>query len=205
MPAKRLRLAAPLLTLALSLLAAPAHAQAAGQAEEPDTLILSDSLHYDDVKRQSTFTGNVIMTRGDLTLRADTLEMREDAQGFQHGTATVGKGRLVHIRQVRPGSSEVIEAVGQRAEYDGRNETIEMIGQAVVTRLVCGKPFDSVSGERIRYNQQNDTYQATGGSGSAAPGGRVRSIAQPRAKSEAAAAACAQAGGANAKPGAAQP
>ncbi len=190
MTAKRLLHFVPLLTLACAL-AAPVHAQSEPPAEDPDTLILSDSLHYDDVKRQSTFTGNVIMTRGDLTLRSDTLTMREDADGFQFGTATVGKGGQVHIRQVRPNTSEVIEAVGQRAEYDGKAETIEMIGQAVVTRVVCGKPFDSVSGERIRYHQKTDVYEARGGSDSAAAGGRVRSIAQPRAKSDAAAAACA--------------
>lgn len=190
MHAMRFPLAAPLMALAMALAAPAPAAQQAPAEEEPNTLILSDSLHYDDVKRQSTFTGNVIMTRGDLTLRADVLEMREDADGFQHGTATAAKGKQVHIRQVRPNSSEVIEAVGQRAEYNGQAETIEVIGQAVVTRLVCGKPFDNVSGQRIRYSQKTDTYEAQGGPGSAAAGGRVRSVAQPRAKSDAAAAAC---------------
>ena len=191
MHAKRYPLAAPLLVLALTLATAAQAAEQPAQAqEEPNTLILSDSLHFDDVKRESTFTGNVIMTRGDLTLRSDVLQMREDADGFQFGTATAPKTGQVHIRQVRPNSSEVIEAVGQRAEYDGRAETIEVIGQAVVTRVVCGKPFDNIRGQRIRYNQKTDTYEAHGGTGSAAAGGRVRSMAQPRAKSDAAAAAC---------------
>lgn len=191
MHAMRHPIAAPLLVLALTLAtAAQAAEQASQAAEEPNTLILSDSLHFDDVKRQSTFTGNVIMTRGDLTLRSDVLEMREDADGFQFGTATAPKSGRVHIRQVRPNTAEVIEAVGQRAEYDGKSETIEVIGQAVITRLVCGKPFDNIRGQRIRYNQKTDTYEAHGGSGSAAAGGRVRSMALPRAKSDAAAAAC---------------
>ena len=40
----------------------------AAPAEEPTTTILSDTLHYDDVKKQSVFTGNVNMTRGLMTV-----------------------------------------------------------------------------------------------------------------------------------------
>lgn len=167
------------------------------QEEEPNTLILSDTLHYDDVKRQSTFTGNVVMTRGLMTLHADRLEMREDAEGFQYGVATVNAGNRVYIRQDRPETFEVIEGRGQRGEYDGKNEQIDLIGQAVITRFVCGKPFDSISGQRIRYNQKTDTYEAFGGPDSAAAGGRVRSLAVPRARTDAAVQACRKSQGAS--------
>lgn len=172
-----------------------AHAQpAAGTppTEEPDTLILSDTLNYDDVKKESTFTGNVVMTRGQMTLNSDVLVMSEDAEGFQYGTATADPGKLVFIRQETPEKFEVIEARGLRAEYDGKAETIEMIGQAIVTKFVCGKPFDTISGERVKYFQATSVYQAVGGPNSAARGGRVRSLATPSAKAEAAAAACKQ-------------
>ncbi|NYT45196.1 lipopolysaccharide transport periplasmic protein LptA [Alcaligenaceae bacterium] len=158
--------------------------------EEPDTLILSDTLNYDDVQKVSIFTGNVIMTRGLMTLRSDKLVMSEDAEGFQYGTATVGPGKLVHIRQENPEDFEVIEAEGLRAEYDGKTEQLVVIGQAVITRYVCGKPFDNIRGERVIYKQKTDTYEAYGGPNSAAQGGRVRSVAQPRAKADAAAAEC---------------
>ena len=170
--------------------AAGTPAAAEAPPAEPDTLILSDTLNYDDIKKESVFTGNVIMTRGLMTLLADRLVMREDVNGFQFGTATVGPGKLVQIRQENPEKFEVMEAQGLRGEYDGKNEQIEMIGQAVVTRHVCGKPFDSVSGERVIYKQRTDTYEAYGGPNSAARGGRVRSLAQPKAKAEAAAAEC---------------
>lgn len=163
-----------------------------GTAPEPDTLILSDTLNYDDIKKESVFTGNVILTRGLMTLRSDRLTMREDAEGFQHGTATVGPGKLVHLRQEDPAKFEVIEAEGLRSEYNGKTEEFEMIGKAVVTRYVCGKAFDNVQGERVIYRQKTDTYEAYGGPNSAATGGRVRSVAQPRAKADAAAAECKQ-------------
>jgi lipopolysaccharide export system protein LptA len=169
---------------------APAHAadpapKAATPAEEPSTLILSDTLHYDDVKKKSVFTGNVNMTRGLMTLTSDVLEMNEDAQGNQYGTATANKGKIVTIRQERPETFELIEGTGLRAEYDGTKSTFDLIGQAVVIRYVCGKPFDTIRGERVRY-----TYEAHGGPNSAAAGGRVRSVAEPRAKSDAAIAEC---------------
>lgn len=171
-------------------LCAPALAQQSGTAEEPSTTILSDSLHYDDIKRQSVFTGNVVLTRGLMTLNADKLEVHEDAKGNQFGTATSNKGKLVRIRQERPENFEVIEGEGVRAEYDGTASQFDLIGQAVVTRFICGKPFDTIRGERVRYNEKTGTYQAEGGPGSSAPGGRVRSFSPPRAKADAAIAEC---------------
>lgn len=193
MNTQRLRpYAAWLLCTAMACMTAPALAQTEPAAEEPDTLILSDTLLYDDVKKESVFTGNVIMTRGLMTLRADKLTMREDAEGFQHGTATVESGKLVHVRQENPEDFEVVEAQGLRSEYNGKTEELEMIGQAVITRYVCGKPFENIKGERVIYKQKTDTYQAFGGPNSSAAGGRVRSLAQPRAKIDKAAAECRQ-------------
>ena len=173
--------------------AQPANSKAAPDKkadEEPDTLILSDTLNYDDAKKQSIFTGNVIMTRGLMTLHSDKLTVREDADGFQFGTATVASNKLVFIRQEDPVKFEVLEAKGQRAEYNGKTDEIEMIGQAVVTRFVCGKQFDRISGERVKFNQKTNIYEAYSGPNSAAQGGRVRSVAAPRAKADAAAADC---------------
>src|SRR3546814_3289776 len=79
-----------LLALALVCAAGVVQAQPGGKpAEEPETLILSATHNYDDVKKESIFTGNVIMNRGHITLDSDKLIMREDAGGFHAGTATV--------------------------------------------------------------------------------------------------------------------
>ncbi len=164
---------------------------AAAPQEEPNTQILSDTLHYDDTKKTSVFTGNVIMTRGLLTMKSDKLELREDAQGNQFGVATMSSpDRMVNIRQERPETFELIEGVGQRAEYDGTKSQFDLIGQAVVIRYICGKQFDTIRGQRVRYNDKAGTYEAIGGPGSAAPGGRVRSIVEPRARTDAAIAEC---------------
>ncbi|WP_269496523.1 lipopolysaccharide transport periplasmic protein LptA [Castellaniella sp. S9] len=165
-------------------------APASGEAAEPDTLILSDTLHYDDVKKESTFTGNVVLTRGAMTLRSDKLVTREDADGYQYGTATADKAGLVHIRQENPEKFETIKASGVRAEYDGKTEEVTLIGQAVITRYICGKPFDNLRGARVIYHQKDGTYEAFGGADSAGEGGRVRSLTKPRAQADQAAAEC---------------
>ena len=100
-------------------LAAPLAQAQQNTQEEPDTLIISDTLTYDDNRKESVFTGNVVLTRGAMTLHSDKLTMREDAEGFQFGTATVEGGKLVFLRQENPEKFEVLEARGQRAEYDG--------------------------------------------------------------------------------------
>ena len=158
--------------------------------EEPATQILSNELTYDENQKTSVFTGDVIMTRGLLKLLSDELRLREDDEGYQYGVATVTPGKRVYIRQERPENFEVLEGLGEVAEYNGRDETFDLIGRALLTRYICGKPFDSVSGERVRYYQKTDRYQAFAGPNSDNPDGRVRSIAQPRAKVEAAIATC---------------
>ncbi|MFJ0771604.1 hypothetical protein WLV06_05450, partial [Bordetella bronchiseptica] len=62
-----------------------------------------------------------------------------------------------------------------------------------------GKPFDTIRGDRVRYNEKTGIYQALGGPNSSAAGGRVRSLAAPRAK------AGAGAGGAGSTPGEGRP
>ena len=168
----------------------PANATPVAPVEEPSTMILSDTLRFDDSKKESTFTGKVVMTRGLLSLSSDVLSMREDAEGNQHGIATADPGKRVFIRQVRPENFEVLEGVALKADYDGKNETFDLIGQAVVTRYICGKHFDTVSGQQVRYNQKTDVYQAFSGPDSYNPDGRVRSVAQPKARTEAAISAC---------------
>ena len=100
------------------------------------------------------------------------------------------------LRQETPEDFEVLEARGERAEYNGKTEEVEMIGKAIITRYICGKPFDNIQGDVI-YRQKTETYQAFGGPNSAAPGGRVRSLATPRARADAAVEACRNKGTSN--------
>lgn len=173
--------------LSCGLLVGIAQAQPA-----PDTVILSDSLEYDDNNKLSTFLGNVILTRGNLNLHADKVVVKEENDGAQHAVATVQKSARVRARQESPEKFEVIKGEGLRAEYNSASEQLTLIGQATLVRYVCGKVIDSIHGERVIYNKKNDTYQALGGPQSADSQHRVRSVARPRAQIERAIAECKQ-------------
>lgn len=201
MPAgRRARGAALALSLALATLLASPPA-VAGEAprlqQDVATLIVSDQLDYDDTRQTSVFTGNVVLTRGELTLRSDRLELRQNDAGEQFAVATAGGGRQVHVRQAPANSVEVIEGQADRAEWDSRTEQLDFIGDAFVTRLACGKVLDEIRGQRISYNQQRNVYSASGGGQAAGGGkGRVRTMIQSRETSQAAVTSCAPTGGA---------
>ncbi|WP_322996168.1 lipopolysaccharide transport periplasmic protein LptA [Castellaniella sp.] len=179
--------AAGCLALVANTTAAPAQT---APEPDPDTIILSDSLHYDDISKTSTFTGNVVLTRGPMTLRAAKLTTHEDAQGNQFGSATAGQGEHVTIRQENPEKFETLIATGLQADYVGQSGDITLTGQATVTRQICGQAVDNVRGARIIYHQKSGTYEAFGGKNSAASGGRVRSLAQSQSRVDQAIAKC---------------
>ncbi|MDY3331848.1 MAG: lipopolysaccharide transport periplasmic protein LptA [Pelistega sp.] len=180
-----------LLLSALGLCSLPllASAQTTKKADEPETLILSDSLSYDDTNKTSNFKGNVILTRGLMRLTADEVNLKEDAKGFQHATATVKGAKKVTIYEERPENYETIHAEGLTATYNGETEVVRLVGQSIVTRSVCGKVVDVLRGDIVTYNSKNSTYSATGGP-NAPDRGRVRSLVQARSKVDAAVAEC---------------
>ncbi|MFW7346825.1 MAG: lipopolysaccharide transport periplasmic protein LptA [Pigmentiphaga sp.] len=171
--------------LALAALACGAQALAAAADRNQPTTVDADALRYDDLKQTSIFTGNVVLTKGSLILRADRLELREDAEGYQFGVATANGGKLVNVRQRREGTDEYVEGVAERVEYDGRGELIHFISKAVVKRLACEQMVDEVRGQRVTYNQRTDTYTATGGPQAPTSNQRVRTIIQPRGQTAA--------------------
>lgn len=177
-----LLLGALLLTLPISSIAqTPA-------TEDPETVVLSDTLSYDDIAKTSVFKGNVILTRGLMRLTADELQVKEDEKGFQHGTATVQKDKKVTIIEERPENYETIYAEGNSATYNGETGIVRLVGQSLLIRRVCGKVMDTLRGNIVTYNNKNNTYYAEGGANSS----RVRSVVQARSKSEQAVADCRQ-------------
>lgn len=153
----------------------PAGAEKADK-EKPINLE-ADRVSIDDAKKVSVFEGNVVLTQGTLVIRADRMVVREDAQGFNHGTAY---GNPVKFRQKRDGVDEYIEGEALRVEYDGRVEKLQLFNRAHLKRGA-----DEVRGSYISYDQPTEVFNAVGslddGSGKPAPG-RVRAIIQPKTK-----------------------
>jgi lipopolysaccharide export system protein LptA len=79
------------LTLALSLMVAPAQAEKADKAKPMN--VEADALRYDDLQQTSVFTGKVVVTKGTIVIRGSKLTVRQDPEGFQFGVVTAEPGK----------------------------------------------------------------------------------------------------------------
>jgi lipopolysaccharide export system protein LptA len=162
-----------ILPLCLLLASGVAMAEKADRDKPID--LEADSLSVNDAKKISTYTGNVILTQGSLTIHADKLIVREDKEGFQHSTST---GNPTTFRQKMEGKDEYIQGSGQRIEYDGRMDKVQLYVKAWVKR---GE--DIVHGDYIMYDANAEYAEVIGGPQAATPTnpkGRVRAVIQPK-------------------------
>jgi lipopolysaccharide export system protein LptA len=138
--------------------------------------IESDKLSMDDVKKESVFEGNVVLTQGTLMLKADRAVVRQDQQGFNYGVAY---GKPAYFRQKREGYDEYIEGNAERLEYDGKLDKVQLFTNAQIR-----KGQDEVRGDYISYDATTEFYQVIGGGKLAStptnPSGRVQVTLQPR-------------------------
>lgn len=173
-------------TLLCTALACNAPASYAERADRDKPMHLdANQVNVDDANQISTFEGNVQFTQGTMTIRGDKIVVTQSKDGFTRGTAT---GQPASFRQKREGSDEYAEGFGERIEYDTKNETLSLFGQARMKR-----GGDEVHGERITYSSKTEIFQVTGAPGkqldaSGKPAdaqgkGRVRAIIQPKNRS----------------------
>ncbi|MCO5125421.1 MAG: lipopolysaccharide transport periplasmic protein LptA [Rhizobacter sp.] len=186
------RLRAFLLPLACALLATPAAAEKSDR--DMPLNIEADSGRYDDLKQLGSFTGNVVVTKGSLTMRAARIEVRQTPDGYQHGVATALPGQLATFSQKRDGVDETIRGEAERIEYDGKADTVRFIDRAVIRRYRGATLADETAGSLITYDNTSEVFSVTGGPSAATPAnpsGRVRATLAPREASSPAAAASA--------------
>lgn len=151
-------------------------------AEKP-TNVESDQMAYDDVQQINTFIGNVVLTRGTLTMKAHKLVVTQDPAGYHYATLYAAPGKLASFRQKRDGNGNLwIEGQAERIEYDGKVEVVKLFQKAKIRRLEGNKPSDEVDGEFISYDSRNEFFTVN----NTAPGngktgtGRVHAVIQPR-------------------------
>ncbi|MYN06991.1 lipopolysaccharide transport periplasmic protein LptA [Pseudoduganella aquatica] len=159
------------------------------QAEKADsykpTEIKFDQVDVDDVKQIRTFTGNVILTRGTLQMKASKAVVTQDPEEYQYVTLTSVPGKPATFRQKRDGEGEQwIEGEAERIEYDGKSELVRLYTKAKVRRLEGSKPSDEVDGEFIFYDSRKEFFSVKNSpTGDSKPGaGRGTMVIQPSSK-----------------------
>lgn len=159
-----------ILMLGIALLAAPAHAEKADR-DKPVNLE-ADTVTLDDIRKVGVYQGNVILSQGTLMLRADRVQVTQNADGLERVSAT---GRPVAFRPKLDDREEFIEGFADRIEYNGVTSQLELIGQA---RLRRGT--DELRGAQISYNANTEFYKVVGEPGAQTPSGRVRAVIRPK-------------------------
>jgi lipopolysaccharide export system protein LptA len=163
------------------LLCAALAVPGAGMAEQADRQkpvnIEADRLTIDDIKKESVFEGNVTVSQGTLFLKADRVVVKQDAAGFNYAYAY---GKPAYFKQKRDGYDEYVEGQGERLEYDGKADKMQVFINAEIR-----KGADEVKGDFIAYDATTGFYQVVGGPSVATPvnpKGRVRATIQPPKK-----------------------
>ena len=171
-------------SLAVVLVAAAARVPSAS-AEQADR---EKPIHYQadtgDVNVQTkvgTLLGNVILTQGTLTIRADKIVFRQNTDNSVSATAW---GNPLTFREKRDQVDEYYEGVAQRAEYDGQKRFLELFDRALLR-----KGADEIRSNYISYNADTEFFKAEGrpdtrpaAAGESPLGARVRGVFQPQQK-----------------------
>ena len=176
----------------LSLLSLSASAERADSLKQ--AVINFDSLDVDEVTQTRILTGNVVLTRGTLTLKSDRALLKETPEGYMSVTLTSGPGRVATFRQKRDGGPDLwVEGQAERIEYEEREELVKLFSKAVVKELENGRLTNELDGAYISYDNRREVAavrnDASGQTKSG--GGRGTLIIAPRRTAPAAAPAAA--------------
>ncbi|NUZ04555.1 lipopolysaccharide transport periplasmic protein LptA [Piscinibacter koreensis] len=171
-----------------AVLATPAQAVKADRAK-PITVEADLPGKIDLLNQFVVFNGNVVVTKGTMTIRADRIEVRETPGGYHNAVAFGSAGKPATFRQKRDVGDEWIEGEAQRLEYDGRSDVVRFVTNASVRRLRGATVADEITGNLVTYDSTTEVFNVTGGATPTAanPSGRIRAVLAPREGSAAAA------------------
>jgi lipopolysaccharide export system protein LptA len=190
---------------ALPLIIAAALASGSAFAERADRskpleVVADRQGTIDMLKQVVVFTGNVVITKGTLNIKADRVEVREGPDGYRTAVA-IGGNSKASFSQKRDGVDETIQGTANRLEFEERGDVVRFIDDARVRRMEGSAVRDEITGELITYNGTTEVFTVSGNArgaasaASGASGGRVRAVLAPRAGTEAARDAAGASGG----------
>lgn len=167
----------------LAALAAGAPAMAFAEAADKGKPITfsADGAEVNYETGTGVLKGNVIITQGTITIRADRIDFKQNADNSLSATAT---GKPIAFRQKRDGMDAYDEGWALRAVYDGSKEQLELFDNAILKRGT-----DEIRSNYISYNSATELFKAEGRPATTtpaaadAPKARVQGTFQPKADS----------------------
>lgn len=160
------------------MLLASAHVDAEkADREQKINFSAEQPVEVDFDKRVGTLRGNVVITQGTLTIRADKIDFKQNPDDSLSATAW---GNPIRFREKKDDSDEYYEGFAQRAVYNGQTHTLELFDNALLK-----EGNNEFRGNYISYNSETNFMKAEGrpnAPGAEGPGARVQGVFEPRSE-----------------------
>jgi len=164
---------------ACALALAPAAQAEKADKAKPISFSADQPAEVDFEKRVGTLKGNVVITQGTLTIKADKIDFKQNADNSLSATAY---GNPIAFKQKKDDSDEYYEGFAQKAVYDGSKDLLELFDRALLRQGT-----DEIRSNYISYNSTSGIFRAEGRPDVAGavdgPGSKVRGTFQPRSDS----------------------
>jgi lipopolysaccharide export system protein LptA len=164
----------------IGLAATSAWAEKADASKQAE--IEYDSMDFDEVNQIRTLTGNVILTKGTLMLKAEKAVIRQTPEEDISIVLTTTPGKQASFRQKRDGGPDLwVDGEAQRIEYDERSAVVKLISNARIRQMEGTRLTDEIQSEYITYDSLREVFAARNdASGVTKPGqGRGKLIIAP--------------------------
>ncbi|MBC3810384.1 MULTISPECIES: lipopolysaccharide transport periplasmic protein LptA [Undibacterium] len=174
------------LALVTLLSASGVHAEKADSLKE--MTIEADQFLNNGKTNVSTFSGDVVVVRGTLKVKAEKAVVTKSADEFQHVVLTAKPGAKISFRQKRDGGPDLwVEGESEKAEYDEKTEFVKFLSKAQIRYLDGSKVTQQQEGEFLSYDSKNDVFVGVNSSSgqSVSGGGRIKTTIQPRTEKQA--------------------
>lgn len=157
----------------LWLLALPLGQPSALEADRDQPInIEADTVDIDERNDTSVYRGDVVVTQGSMTLRADVVTL----DGLRDPSKITAEGQPVKFRQLPDGDGEEVRGEAQRLEYLVPDDKLFLFDQAKIWQ---GE--NSFGSDRIEYDVERELVRAGDRNDR---GKRVKVIIQPRKDEE---------------------
>lgn len=144
------------------------------------TTIDANQMTYNEKSNINVFTGNVLLTRGSLVIRGDKLTLTERADGTQFAKV---EGKPARFKQQRdseiPNEVLLINGTGNTIEFDGDKAIVVLTGAASIQKSANGQLTESISGNKITYEQNTEFLNVVGTPNSSGKS-RVQAVIKPK-------------------------
>ena len=170
----RIRLRAwPAALLGLALCCAPAaHAEKADR--EKNIEFQGDTGGGNAETKTGELVGHVIITQGTMTIQADRVTFKQNADNSLSATAY---GNPVRFREKRDGADDYYEGYAQRIVYDGEKRFVELFDNALLK-----KSGNEIRSNYISYSAATENFSAEGRPDVEAGGRRRRAAGRAGAR-----------------------